>query len=99
VLTYSRKFSPFSKYLKLHNGALLADDDPMAERKPVLCKRDRKSTVARHNAQKQAEEIATAAVLEELRDEDCTPRKKVCCPDIVRTRVRTHHAMQPKRIV
>jgi hypothetical protein len=77
LLTFIRKYSPFSKYLKLHNGAVYEDDDPMAERKPNLRKRDRKSTVARSNAQKQAEELATVAALENMQDDDGTPRKKV----------------------
>jgi hypothetical protein len=85
LLTLGSRYSPFNKHLKLHNGAIKDDEDPEGEYKPKIRKRDRKSMVARDKAMGRAEELAVTKALEEMVDDDGTPRKKVSHPILGRT--------------
>jgi hypothetical protein len=75
LLTPYRKYIPYSKCLKLHNGALKEEEDACAERMPSYRRRDRKSVYARNAAGKRAEEWAVEEELKDMVSEDGTPRK------------------------
>jgi hypothetical protein len=77
LLTPYRKYIPYSKCLKLHNGALKEEEDACAERTPSYRRRDRKSVYARNAAGKRAEEWAVEEELKDMVSEDGTPRKRV----------------------
>jgi hypothetical protein len=80
VLTDPSKFVPFNKHLKLHNGAIVREEDPDAERVPTYRKRTRTSQIARHKAANRAEALAEEEEFQALTAEGGSPRKRVSCP-------------------